>query len=133
MSSKLFRLENIMKKIFEQVEKNPESAKDLRKFMEYYLPTTTKLLRAYVDLDKQPEVDNIRKTKKEIESSLDVINDAFEQLLDDMFQDVAWDISSDISVMKTMMAQDGLVQTATSGGAMQASGGMAMQAMEEEH
>ena len=133
VSSKLFRLENIMKKIFEQVEKNPESAKDLRKFMEYYLPTTTKLLRAYVDLDKQPEVDNIRKTKKEIESSLDVINDAFEQLLDDMFQDVAWDISSDISVMKTMMAQDGLVQTATSGGAMQASGGMAMQAMEEEH
>ena len=132
VSSKLFRLENIMKKIFEQVEKNPESAKDLRKFMEYYLPTTTKLLRAYVDLDKQPEVDNIRKTKKEIESSLDVINDAFEQLLDDMFQDVAWDISSDISVMKTMMAQDGLVQTATSGGAMQASGGMAMQAMEEE-
>jgi len=132
VSSKLFRLENIMKKIFEQVEKNPESAKDLRKFMEYYLPTTTKLLRAYVDLEKQPEVDNIRKTKKEIESSLDVINDAFEQLLDDMFQDVAWDISSDISVMKTMMAQDGLVQTATSGGAMQASGGMAMQTMEEE-
>ena len=47
-------------------------------------------------------------TKKEIEEAIDTINDAFENLLDSLFQDVAWDISSDISVMKTMMAQDGL-------------------------
>ncbi|MCR5675007.1 MAG: 5-bromo-4-chloroindolyl phosphate hydrolysis family protein [Lachnospiraceae bacterium] len=109
MSNKLYRLEEIMKRIFEQVRKDPSSAPDLRRFMDYYLPTTTKLLSAYVELDRQPvQGDNIRKTKEEIETSLDTINDAFEQLLDGMFSDMAMDISTDISVMKTMMAQDGL-------------------------
>ncbi|WP_408069828.1 5-bromo-4-chloroindolyl phosphate hydrolysis family protein [Butyrivibrio sp. JL13D10] len=113
MSAKIYQLESIMKKIFTQVEKDPSCADDLRKFMEYYLPTTTKLLQAYADLDKQPEVGtNITKTKKEIEDAMDLINDAFENLLDSLFQDMAWDISSDISVMKTMMAQDGLTQDA---------------------
>ncbi len=109
MSAKLYQLENIMRRIFNQVEKEPDCADDLRKFMNYYLPTTTKLLNAYVDLDRQPEVgSNITQTKKEIEDAIDVINNAFENLLDSLFQDMAWDISSDISVMKTMMAQDGL-------------------------
>ena len=111
MSEKLYRLEEIMKRIFEQVRKDPSSASDLRRFMDYYLPTTTKLLSAYVELDRQPvQGDNIKSTKAEIENSLDTINDAFEQLLDGMFSDLAMDISSDISVMKTMMAQDGLAQ-----------------------
>ncbi len=146
MSAKLFQLESIMQRIFQQVENEPECADDLKKFMNYYLPTTTKLLNAYVDLDKQPEVgDNITKTKKEIEDAIDVINSAFENLLDSLFQDMAWDISSDISVMKTMMAQDGLTdggirdvdvqqtqaQSATAAQAYQAmpAGGQAAQAM----
>lgn len=111
VSNKLYKLETIMKRIFEQVEKHPESAEDLHKLMDYYLPTTIKLLNAYVDLDKQEIVgENISATKKEIEDVLDVINVAFEKLLDSMFQDTAWDISSDISVMKTMMAQEGLTE-----------------------
>lgn len=109
MSDKLYRLENIMKRIFAQVEKHPENAKDLRRLMEYYLPTTIKLLRAYAELNEQPEAgENIRDTKRQIESSMDAINGAFEKLLDDMFQKQAWDLSSDLNVMKTMMAQDGL-------------------------
>ncbi len=111
MSDKLYRLEEIMRRIFEQVQKDPTSAPDLRRFMDYYLPTTTKLLTAYVELDRQPvQGENIKKTKAEIETSLDTINDAFEQLLDGMFSDMAMDISTDISVMKTMMKQDGLSQ-----------------------
>lgn len=111
VSDKLYKLEAIMKRIFEQVEKNPESAEDLHKLMDYYLPTTIKLLNAYVDLDKQEIAgENISATKKEIEDVLDVINVAFEKLLDSMFEDTAWDISSDISVMKTMMAQEGLTE-----------------------
>ena len=117
MSDKLYRLEEIMNRIFTQVKKDNQSADELHKLMNYYLPTTRKLLSAYVELDKQPDAgENIVQTKKEISQAMDTINMAFEKLLDSMFQDMAWDISSDISVMKTMMAQDGLTE---SGVAMQ--------------
>ena len=109
MSEKLFKLEQIVDRIFAQVKKEPDRAKDLNKFLNYYLPTTDKLVSAYIDLDKQPQVgENIVNTKKEINEAIDTVNGAFETLLDSLFEEVAWDISSDISVMKTMMAQDGL-------------------------
>ena len=111
MTDKLDQMERIVSKIINQVKKDPASAEDLRKFMNYYLPTTERLLNAYIELDKQPEVgDNIKNTKREIEESVDIINNAFENLLDSLFQDVAWDVSADISVMKTMMEQDGLTK-----------------------
>ena len=109
MSEKLCRLEGTMNRILEQVRKQPGSARELRKVMSYYLPTTVKLLRAYMELDRQQHGgENITRTKKEIEDALDTINQAFEQLLDSLFADLAWDVSTDISVMKTMFAQDGL-------------------------
>ncbi len=127
MSNKLYRLEEIMNRIFEQVKKDPTSADELHKLMSYYLPTTKKLLSAYVELDKQPDSgENVRQTKQEIDLAMDTINEAFEHLLDSLFQDMAWDISSDISVMKTMMAQDGL----TSEGSIGATAGAAMAASE---
>ncbi len=111
MSDKLYRLETVVTRIFDRVAKNPESAPDLHKMMSYYLPITRKLVDAYRDMDAQPVGgQNIRKTKKEIEDSLDTINTAFENLLDSFFQDTAWDIASDISVLHTMMAQDGLMK-----------------------
>ena len=109
MSEKLSKLENTMLRIVEQVREHPGSAGDLRKLMNYYLPTTVKLLSAYRELDRQTvNGDNIVNTKREIEDALDTINSAFENLLDSMFRDMAWDVSSDISVMQTMFAQDGL-------------------------
>ena len=117
MSAKLYQLENVMKRIFTQLDKDPRSASDMRRLMDYYLPTTRKLLNAYVELNEEPEVgENIPKTKREIEEAMDTINEAFEKLLDDLFQDVAWDISTDISVMKTMMEQDGLTENAKMSG-----------------
>ncbi|MBQ6622775.1 MAG: 5-bromo-4-chloroindolyl phosphate hydrolysis family protein [Mogibacterium sp.] len=111
MTAKLDHLKMIVDRIFEQVKKNPKSAGDLNKFMNYYLPTTEKLITAYIDLDKQPmSSKNVADTKKEIEGAMDIINTAFENLFDSMFEEVAWDISSDISAMKTMMAQDGLTE-----------------------
>ncbi|WP_026508383.1 5-bromo-4-chloroindolyl phosphate hydrolysis family protein [Butyrivibrio sp. MC2013] len=110
MSDKLYKLEKIMQKIFEEVGRNPSKANDLRKFMNYYLPTTEKLLTAYVQLDGQPGVGNVVETRQQISGAMDTINMAFEKLLDDLFQEQAWDISSDISVMQTMMKQDGLVK-----------------------
>ena len=112
MSAKLSRLESIISRIFERVRKHQENARDLRKFLSFYLPTTEKLLKAYIDLDRQPHQagENIDGTKREIEDAMDTINNAFENLLDSLFEDVAWDISSDISVMKMMMEQDGLTE-----------------------
>lgn len=110
MSEKLSRLEGIMIRIFQQVEKDPDVAGELHKFMNYYLPTTTKLVDAYQELYDQPAAgENMAGTKKEIEDTLDTINFAFEKLLDRFFQDTAWDISTDITVMKTMLAQEGLM------------------------
>ena len=111
ISEKLAKLEDIMRRIFAQVRKQPESADELHKFMTYYLPTTTKLVDAYRDLDGQPEYGtNIANTKKEIEDTLDTINEAFENLFDSLFEDTAWDISSDISTMKVMLQQEGLTK-----------------------
>ena len=96
-------------RIFDRVEENPQSVSDIRKLMEYYLPTTIKLLEAYEQLDRQPvDGENIQTAKREIEATLDTLNTAFEKLLDDLFQDTMWDVSSDISVLNTMLAQEGL-------------------------
>lgn len=111
MSDKLDHLELLVTRIFGQVEKEPELAPELRKMLSYYLPTTQKLLEVYRDLDRQQiESGNIAKTKKEIESTVDTINEAFEKFLDDLFRDTAWDIQSDISVLNTMLKQDGYLK-----------------------
>ena len=109
MSNKLDVLEQVVTRIFEQVAAKPESAPDLHRMMSYYLPITRKLVDAYVDLGNQNiNSGNVSRTRQEIEASLDTINAAFEAFLDEFFQDTAWDISSDISTLKTMMARDGL-------------------------
>lgn len=111
ISAKMSRMEMLVDRIFDRVEEHPESVADIRKLMEYYLPTTIKLLDAYEDLDAQPvQGENIITAKKEIEKTIDTLNTAFEKLLDDLFQDTAWDLSSDISVLQTMLAQEGLTE-----------------------
>lgn len=111
ISAKISRMEMLVDRIFDRVEQNPETIADIRKLMEYYLPTTVKLLEAYEELDKQPvQGENILTSKREIEKTLDTLNVAFEKLLDSLFRDTAWDVSSDISVLNTMLAQEGLTK-----------------------
>ncbi len=110
MSDKLYTMEATVLSIFKKLKEAPDIAGDLRKFMSYYLPTTEKLLQNYVDLRKESlNVENIVNSQKEIEEATDVINDAFVKLLNQLFENTSWDISSDISVMKTMMKQDALL------------------------
>lgn len=112
ISAKLDRLELVTTRIFTEAEKDPDVVPELKKMMSYYLPTTKKLLDAYCELDEQPiSGQNIEHTKKEIEAALDTLNRAFENLLDSLFEETAWDISSDISVLHTMLAQEGLTGT----------------------
>lgn len=109
ISAKISRMELIVARIFDRVEQNSACVGDIRKLLEYYLPTTVKLLEAYEEMDAQPVYgENIQTAKKEIEATLDTLNAAFEKLLDNLFQDTAWDVSSDISVLNTMLYQEGL-------------------------
>lgn len=111
ISEKIYRMELIVQRIFERAEAHPEIVPDLKKLMDYYLPMTVKLLGAYADMDAQPiQGETIQASKREIEASLDTLNLAFEKLLDSIFKDTALDVSSDISVLNTMLAQEGLAE-----------------------
>ena len=111
ISAKIYRMEIIVQKIFERTKAHPEIVPDLKKLMDYYLPMTVKLLNAYADMDAQPvQGETIQASKREIEATLDTLNLAFEKLLDSVFQDTAMDVSSDISVLNTMLAQEGLTE-----------------------
>lgn len=110
-ASKIIHMEAVLLKIVEYIEKHPEQKDEVRRLMDYYLPMTIKLLTAFYDFEQQPiQGENIIKTKQEIKATLDTINNAFEKLLDQLFKDLAWDISTDISVMETMLAQEGLTE-----------------------
>lgn len=111
ISAKISKMETIVRQILERAEEHPEIIPDLKKLMDYYLPMTVKLLDAYEDMDSQPvQGTNIHSSKKEIEATLDTLNDAFTILLDSIFKDAAWDVSSDITVLHTMLAQEGLTK-----------------------
>lgn len=109
MSDKLYKLEKIVIEIFKTIEKNPKKLPEVKKFIDHYLPITLKLVNSYKELAIQSiETENIKKAKEEIEKSIDLINTAFENLFDGLFEEVAMDISSDISVLETLFSQDGL-------------------------
>lgn len=111
ISGKISRMEQIVERIFRRTEQHPEIVPDLKKLMDYYLPMTVKLLKAYADMDAQPvQGETILNSKREIEETLDTLNLAFEKLLDELFQDTALDVSSDITVLKTLLAQEGLTE-----------------------
>lgn len=111
ISEKISRIELIVQRIFERAASHPEIIPDLKKMMDYYLPMTVKLLNAYADMDAQPvQGETIRSSKREIEQTLDTLNLAFEKLLDSVFEDTALDVASDISVLQTLLAQEGLTE-----------------------
>lgn len=108
ISEKLDRLEQVVRRIFESVKKHPEQKKEMDKFMDYYMPTTLKLVNAYREFDAlEVKGENITNAMQEIENTLDTISLAFEKLLDDLFQDAAFDVSTDISVLQMMLAREG--------------------------
>lgn len=112
ISAKIDRMELIVRRIFDRAKSHPEIVQDLKKLMDYYLPMTVKLLEAYADMDSQPvQGETIRASKQEIDATLDTLNQAFEKLLDSIYEDTALDVSSDISVLNTLLAQEGLTQS----------------------
>lgn len=109
LSDKIDRLIAVLEKIFDYLEDHPAALSASRKFLNYYLPTTLKLLTTYRQLDREPiQGPTITTTKEEIDNALDTINTAFENLLDSFYHDTSLDILSDIDVLETMLAQEGL-------------------------
>ena len=110
ISDKLARLELVSASIFNYVEAHPNKLPEIRKFINYYMPTTLKLVEAYKEFNEQPlQGDNIISSKKEIEDTLDKINLAFENLLNQLYGENMLDISSDISALSTMLSKEGLL------------------------
>lgn len=109
MTGKLERLDAILEQLFEALKKQPDQVEELDQFMEYYLPTTVKLVTSYQEFAAvEFPGDNVKRAKKEIRHTLDTINGAFEKLLDDFYQDKTFDVLSDASVLQSMLAREGL-------------------------
>ena len=111
ISKKLYRMESLLKEIFEQLEEDPSQMPNMQKLMEYYLPTTIKLLEAYKNFDDVSVPNNdIIKAKSEIEKTVDTINEAFTELLNKLFQSTVFDVTTDAQVLQTILAKDGLTK-----------------------
>lgn len=109
LRAKIQRLEQLARQIFALAEKDPDKAPQLKKFTEYYLPTSFKLLNTYAQME-QPGIqgENISEAKQSIERSMDMLITAFENQLDKLFQADALDVSADISALEGMLNLDGL-------------------------
>ena len=109
ISAQIVRLQQLAGKIFAQVEQNPEKLPQIRKFMNYYLPTTLKILNAYDRMGEQGvSGENITSTMQKVEGMMSTIITAFEKQLDSLFGSEAMDISTDMVVLENMMAREGL-------------------------
>ena len=107
ISQILDKMDGLVQMIFYELDVYPQQLEKLGLFLNYYLPTTDKLLEAYIDADsKQIKGKNLTKTKKEIERTLGSINDAFERTLDKFYQEKEIDIAGEIAALEIMMQQE---------------------------
>lgn len=112
ISDQIDKLEALAAKIIDHVISHPEKLSQIRKFLNYYLPTTIKLLNAYDRMGSAGvSGENIDGTMKKIEDMLQTILVAFEKQLDALFAGDAMDISSDITVLENLLAREGLSET----------------------
>lgn len=109
ISAQISHLEATTGKIIDAVVEKPAKLPQIRKFMNYYLPTTMKLLNAYDRMDSTGASGaNIDGTKEKIEEMLGTICVAFSRQLDALYGEEALDISADITVMEQMLQQEGI-------------------------
>lgn len=115
ISTKLYRLENLLKEIFDKVKEYPDQMPQMHKVMDYYLPTTLKLVEAYKEFDQvSVPGEDILSAKAQIEKTLDTINAAFTELLNNLFRNRVYDVTTDAQVLETMLAQEGLTKESIS-------------------
>ena len=111
VSQQIDEIEAVAAEILNTVKKQPESVGSIRKWMNYYLPTTLKLLKQYAELEKQTtKGSNVQESMEKIEKMMNLVVTAFHKQLDNLFEGEAMDISSEITVMEGMMASEGLIE-----------------------
>lgn len=111
ISNKLYWLDGLLGRIFAVLKEHPEKCPQMQKFMDYYLPTTLKLVESYADFDRaKVGGSQVQSARAEIEKTMDTINEAFEKLLEDLYQEAALEASADARVLKTILAQDGYTE-----------------------
>lgn len=108
MKAKITEFLQIVGKIFELLKENPNTAKDIDKVINFYLPTTVKLMDNYIQLSEKP-TDSVKSSLKSMEQTMDLVNDGFMKMLDNIYQEKIMDLSSDMSVLKSMLRQEGLL------------------------
>lgn len=109
ISAQIDLIERLTAQIFDCVRKNPKKLSQIRQFLNYYLPTTIKLMEQYVTLQNQSlKTENITEGMQKIEDLLDKVIIAFQRQLDALFEADVVDITADIRVMEQMMASEGL-------------------------
>ena len=109
ISAQIDLIERLTAQIFDCVRKNPKKLSQIRQFLNYYLPTTIKLMEQYVALQNQSlKTENITEGMQKIEDLLDKVIIAFQRQLDALFEADVVDITADIRVMEQMMASEGL-------------------------
>ncbi len=109
MREKTDKIEALTEQIFAYVRETPEKEGSISGFINYYLPTTLKLINAYADFEAQEfQGQNIIKSRERIEAACDTIIKAYERQLDNLYLMETIDVSSDISVLENMLKRDGL-------------------------
>lgn len=110
LSEQIAQMSSVSNKIFRTVIEQPAKAPQIRRFLDYYLPTTLKMLRGYRTMDERKlqgaAADQLR---DRIRSAMDVVVGAFNKQLQTLYKDDILDISTDIDVLETMLKQDSLV------------------------
>jgi len=104
---KLEQMQKTAAAICDWLEAHPESLPKARRFAEYYIPTTLKLLYTYNDVQGQ-QGENAENIRRDIAGILHTLNQAFDNLYDNLLSDVAMDVSSEIAALQGMLANDGL-------------------------
>lgn len=107
LSAKIDQLESITARIFKAVEADPAKRGKIDTFLNYYLPTTQKLLDSYAEFEAAGvEGENLRQAKGRIEAAMDSIVRGFTHQLDELYQADAMDVDSDLRVMENMLRRD---------------------------
>ena len=116
LTEQMNRLDDVSSRIFHTVAEQPGKAPQIRRFMDYYLPTTLKMLQGYRKMEERHvSGQEAQNTRTQIRLAMDVVLKAFDKQLNALYHDDMLDLSTDIDVMETMLRQDGLVESGIKG------------------